>query len=86
MGRCALRPRIENRRNFEEKGRAGAASGRRHATRTPSSLSRRGKRGGLDGRRIWRRTLADLPGLSGEAAAESGKRAGGLGLRKRLLR
>ena len=24
MGRCELRPRIENRRNFEEKGWAGA--------------------------------------------------------------
>jgi hypothetical protein len=52
MGRCGFRSRIENRRNFEEKGGAGAASGRRHATRTPSSLSRRGQRGGLDGRRI----------------------------------
>ena len=59
MGRCGFRPRIENRRNFEEKGWAGAASGRRHATRTPSSLSHHGKWRGLDGRRIWRRTLAD---------------------------
>ena len=59
MGRCGFRSRIENRRNFEEKGWAGAALGRRHATRTPSSLSRRGMRGGLDGRRICRRTLAD---------------------------
>jgi hypothetical protein len=68
MGRCGLRSRIENRRNFEEKGGAGAARGFPNAiTATKRELDSTGGRRGHRGKLL----SADHADKRGLIASES---------------